>query len=272
MPSPVTADTGSSGIPASAVCTHIVLDTISSVAARTLYVCAFREGVYKSTNGGSSWLPTAAIPGNNRNYWRLALLPDGTLFCLVVRDGWHNASVDGGLFKSGDGGASWLQVSLPEGVNFPNDLIADPRNPETLYLSCWPWMEVGDMVNGNWQVENRGGGLLISRDGGDTWERIFREDAHVYAAAFDPADPDVIVLNTFDSAAFRSGDGGRSWSRIRGYNFKWGQRPVFDVHHPGLLYLTTFGGGVFYGPAEGDPAAVEDIMNHRDSWRWGQGN
>jgi len=258
------------GLPSSMVCTHIVLDTDSPSDSRTLYVCGFREGVYKSTDGGQTWQSTGEVPSANKNYWRLALSPGGRLFLLVVRDRQGSQSTDGGLFRSDDGGGSWQQVALPEGVIFPNDLIFDPSDPDKLYLCCWPWMRVGEMHKGNWQVDNVGGGVLLSEDGGETWRRIFREDSHVYAAAVDPANPSTIVINTFDSAAFRSDDGGENWYRIRGYNFKWGYRPVFDPLHPGMLYLTTFGGGVFYGPAAGDPAAFEDIENFQERWRWGQ--
>ena len=260
----------SSGLPSSMVCTHIVLDNNSPSSSRTLYVCGFREGVYKSTDGGQSWRATGTVPSTNRNYWRLCLLPGGRLFLLVVRDRQGSESTDGGLFRSDNGGDTWQQVVLPDRVIFPNDLIYDPSNPDRLYLSCWPWMQVGDMYKGNWQVDNVGGGVLLSEDGGETWRRIFRQDAHVYAAALDPANPATIVINTFDSAAFRSDDSGGNWYRIRGYNFKWGYRPVFDPHHPGMFYLTTFGGGVFYGPAAGDPAAFEDIENLQEQWRWGQ--
>jgi len=259
-----------SGLPSSMVCTHIVLDTSSPSSARTLYACGFREGVYKSTDGGQSWRATGTVPSTNRNYWRLCLLPGGRLFLLIVRDRQGSQSTDGGLFLSDNGGDTWQQVVLPDGVIFPNDLIYDPSNPDRLYLSCWPWMQVGDMYKGNWQVDNVGGGVLLSEDGGGTWRRIFREDAHVYAAAVNPANPATIAINTFDSAAFRSDDSGENWHRIRGYNFKWGYRPVFDPHHPGMIFLTTFGGGVFYGPAEGNPAAFEDIENIQEQWRWGQ--
>ena len=252
-----------SGLPPSMVCTHIVLDPNSPADSRTLYVCGFREGVYKSTDGGGSWQPTGAVPGTNQDYWRLALLPGGRLFLLVVRDYTYSPSgvTPGGLFRSDNGGASWQQVSLPEKVEFPNDLVYDPTNPNRLYLSCWPVYQPG----GNYG----GGGLLLSENGGVTWRQVFREDAHVYAAAIDPADPLKVYINTFDSAAFRSEDGGQTWSRIRGYNFKWGHRPVPDPHNPGMLYLTTFGGGLHYGPAAGAPAAVEDIVNLEEHWRWG---
>ncbi|HUU29665.1 MAG TPA: hypothetical protein VM123_17825 [archaeon] len=258
-----------SGLPASSVCTHIVLDPQSLSGSRTLYVCAFRQGVFKSTDCGQSWKATGTVPGTNRNYWRLALLPDGKLFVLIVRDRQGSVEFDGGLFRSADRGASWQQVTLPEGVNFPNDLVYDPSNPDRMFLSCWPWTKVGEQYKGDWLRTEVGGGLLLSEDGGSSWRRVFRDDAHVYAAAIDPDNPSKVYINTFDSAAFHSADSGETWSRIKGYNFKWGHRPVVDPHNPGMLYLTTFGGSVFHGPASGDPAAVEDILDFPDSWRWG---
>jgi photosystem II stability/assembly factor-like uncharacterized protein len=65
----------------------------------------------------------------------------------------------------------------------------------------------------------------------------------------------------FDSAAWRSTDGGRSWTRIKGYNFKWGHRVILDPINPDHIYITTFGGSVWYGPAAGDLDAVEDIVS-----------
>jgi hypothetical protein len=127
-----------------------------------------------------------------------------------------------------------------------------------MYLSCWPWVKDG---------REHAGGLLRSEDGGKTWLRVFDEDAHVYAAAVDPVHPATVIINTFDSAAFRSDDYGASWNRLGGYTFKWGHRPVFDPHHPDKLFLTTFGGSVFYGPSAGIPRAPEDIVE-RQVLRW----
>ncbi|MCE5271233.1 hypothetical protein LLH00_08105 [bacterium] len=259
----------SSGLPSTFVPTHFVVDLRTPAGNRTLYASGFRSGVYKSVNNGLTWQALPQVPGTNRNYWHLCLLPGGRLFALVVQDRQGSVITDGGLFRSEDSGATWTQVSLPEKVNFPNDLIYDPLNPDRLYLCAWPQMDVGEMVHGNWQVNNVGGGVLASDDGGLTWRRIFREDAHVYGAAVDPRDSNVIVINTFDNAAFRSEDRGATWTHIQGYNFKWGYRPIFDPVHPGMLYLTTFGGGNHYGPAKGDPAAFEDISNFQMRWYWG---
>ncbi len=50
-----------------------------------------------------------------------------------------------------------------------------------------------------------------------------------------------------------------TWKRIGGYNFKWGHRVIPDPFHPDKIYVTTFGGSVWYGPAKGDAKAPEDI-------------
>jgi len=199
--------------------------------------------------------------GPNRNAWRMVLLPGGKLFLLVARGMEGGQVVDGKLYTSNDGANSWQPVPLPEGVNAPNDLVYDPTDTKRMYLSCWPWPEGG---------KEHCGGLLRTEDGGKTWKQVFDEGAHVYAAAVDPRNSSTIYISTFDSGAFRSDDRGETWYRLKGYNFKWGHRPVPDPHHPGMLYLTTFGGSVFYGPARGVPGAFEDIENFSDEWRWGK--
>ena len=58
----------------------------------------------------------------------------------------------------------------------------------------------------------------------------------------------------------RSTDRGKTWTRIQGFNFKWGHRVIPDPRNPAMIYITTFGGSVWHGPADGDPRAVEDIV------------
>ena len=255
----------SSGIPNNTICTHVIIDPKSPSASRTLYVTAFGKngGVYKSTNGGTSWILKNSGLGLNKYGWRLAILNDGTLFLLVARGQIAGTTVSGALYRSNNAGESWSQVTLPGGADGPNDLIVDPSNPQRLYLSLWPLEDrtVSPRIA-------RNGGLMMSEDGGRTWSRVFREDSYVYAAAMDPSRPGTLYINTFDSAAFRSLDYGQSWQRIRGYDFKWGYRPVVDRNNPGMVYLTTFGGGIHHGPGAG-VSGNESIVNLRDEWRWG---
>ena len=64
----------------------------------------------------------------------------------------------------------------------------------------------------------------------------------------------------FNSSAYRSADRGQTWDRIPGYNFKWGKRVQADPYDRDKIYIITFGGGVWHGPAIGDPGALEDII------------
>jgi len=242
------------GIPGNAPQTHILIDPDSPVDNRTLYVCAFGAGVYKSVDAGNRWQDASTGLGSNRSAWRITRAPGGTLYLVVVRNGRESAVIPGALYRSTDGAASWQSLPLPEGVSGPNDLAVDPSTPNRLYLSCWPKSD-----RSVYPARERNGGLYRSEDGGQSWELVFDESAHVYAATVDPRRPTTVVIGTFDSAAFRSDDRGKTWYRLRGYDFKWGHRPVFDPHNSGMIYLTTFGGGMFHGPAMGVPDASESI-------------
>ena len=127
----------------------------------------------------------------------------------------------------------------------------DPADPERLYLSAWGVTHPdGDT----------GGGIFLSTDAGATWRNVLPEAQHVYDVTVDPRDPSVLYACGFDQAAFRSADRGETWTRIRGFNFKWGHRVIPDPADAAKIYVTTFGGSVWHGPAQGDPSAIEDVV------------
>jgi hypothetical protein len=106
----------------------------------------------------------------------------------------------------------------------------------------------------------------MTSDGGKNWVQVFDERVRVFAAAFDPRNSHTIFINTFQNAAYRSDDDGKNWNRIKGYRFKWGHRPVPDPRNPDILFLTTYGGSVFYGPAREDQNEFGQIENIPASW------
>jgi len=245
------------GLPEHSICTDLLIDPESPQESRTLYVTVFSRGVYKSTDGGSHWSEINNGLGKNRYFWQIRLA-GRKLFLLAVR-GWKFSEVttDGALYSSTDGGNNWEVVPLPTGVNAPGDLLVDPDNPGRMYLSCWP-----GHING----KDVCGGVYLTIDGGRTWQQVFDERVRVFAAAFDPADHHTVFINTFQNAAYRSDDNGKTWNRIKGYRFKWGHRPVPDPWHPGCLFLTTYGGSIFYGPAQGSREEFGRIENIPESW------
>jgi hypothetical protein len=241
------------GMPQTAA-THILLDTRSPAKARVLYVAGFGRGVFKSDNGGKSWrLRNDGISQKDPFAWRLAQDGHGVLYVIVARrseDGSIGNEGDGALYRSRDGADHWQRLQLPAGVNGPNGLAVDPRDPKRLYLAAW---------RRNTAKPKDGGGIFLSTDAGATWRPVLEKDQHVYDVTIDPRDPDTLYACGFESSAWRSRDRGKTWARIRGYNFKWGHRVTPDPVNRGMIYVSTFGGSVWHGPADGDATSAEDI-------------
>jgi photosystem II stability/assembly factor-like uncharacterized protein len=174
----------------------------------TLYAESRGGGVFKSTNGGTSWVhltPTPA-PTNNNN---LALVIDpqdtSTLYA---------GTFGAGVFKSTDGGASWSSVSsgLPLNCTFigVKYLAIDPQNPSTLYVyernDCFPSTYPG---------------VYKSTDGGASWSAgavnfgmpTPPNGAYVLvnALAIDPQNPSTLYAGT-NIGVLKTTDGGTSWS------------------------------------------------------------
>lgn len=241
-----------------AAMTHIILDPTSAPASRILYSCAFGKGVYKSTDGGLHWVQkNKGLEGREPFAWQITRREsDGVLFLVVSRrseDGSIGNAGDGALYRSVDGAESWQPVALPAGTNAPTSLGADHEDPKKLVLSAW-----GRKMPGAFSGDS-GGGIFVSRDDGKSWQVTLDKDQHISDISFDKRSGRYYACG-FEGSAYFSADGGGSWTRIRGYNFKWGKRVEPDPKDPEKIYIITFGGGVWYGPATGDPTAVEDII------------
>ncbi len=241
------------GMPETA-CTHVLMDPTSPADARVLYVTGFATGLWKSTDSGRSWtLKNNGIVGEHPFAWRTIRDKNGVLYLIVARrsyDGSCGTEYDGALYRSRDDAESWERIALPEGVNGPNGLAVDPDDPKRLYLAVW----------GRYDPQgDRDGGILLSTDAGATWKNIFSKQQHVYEVTIDPNDSDVLYAGTMSSRVWRSVDRGATWKAVKGYNFKQAKRVLVDEADPGKIFVTTFGGSVWYGPAEGDPDAPEDI-------------
>ncbi len=238
--------------------THVLLDQRSPKGNRTLFAAAFGRGVYKSVDNGRTWAlknnGLAPDPRQQPFAWRLTQDPAGVLYLVVARRserGRFGDADDGAIYRSVDGAEHWTPMTLPKGTNGPNAITIDPRDPKRLTLSAWAVAAPSG---------DTGGGIFLSKDAGQTWVQVLSEAQHVYDVTADPRNPDVMYACGFDQGVYRSADRGETWQRLKGFNFKWGQRVAPDPADPTRIYVTTFGGGVWHGPAAGDPTATEDVV------------
>jgi photosystem II stability/assembly factor-like uncharacterized protein len=182
----------------------------------TFFMGTTGGGVWKTIDGGKEWknvsdsffktgsVGAIAVAGSNPNI-------------VYVGMGEHtlrgNAAPGDGVYKSTDGGKTWVYSGLKNTQHIGKVLI-NPTNPDIVYVAA-----IGHAFGAN---EDRG--IFRSKDGGKTWNKILYKspDAGAIDMTMDPANPDVMYASTFE---FR--------------RFEWGVRSS----GPGAgIYKTTNGG------------------------------
>lgn len=180
-----------------------------------------------------------------------------------------------GVIVSRDGGRTWRSVSL-EGVADFHTLALSRADGDTLYgwnVGRNPGLYRVSLRNGTWRrVESHGlaevyslgahpveretvvagtrNGLLISRDGGQSWDHLGSalRGVPVTAVAFGPENPQVILTYAVhpELGLIKSADGGLTWAPL---GLFLGREDA--VSHiavslaPGRIYLATFSSDVY---------------------------
>ncbi len=223
----------------------VVVDPKSPPGARVLYAGLFGPGVFKSIDDGRTWKEANEGLGAKTNLRvdRVYLHPDGTLFALItakrVNGVYQQEGV--GLYRSTDGAASWTLVNGAQPLLWPKDFTVDPNDSKKIYVSAAD------------AREQKQGGLYRTTDGGTTWDRIAREGPEHFGAYLSPVHPGWIYLTLCEGAPgaglWLSRDDGVTWTPMSGLPFSNVQRVAFDPEDPESIYVTTFGGSVWHGPA-----------------------
>ncbi len=251
------------GMDGNSLITSLIIDKHSDPGNRTLYATAFNKGVFKSTDGGKIWVLKNKGIGENNCAFRITQAANGNLFLVISPTPVHKNGQKGREFYSGavyrsvDNAENWTKLNVAGDLLFPNELTADPSNPDVIYLACWSTIRLSDLVGrdviratGIDEIINMPGGIFKSEDGGDTWKSIFGKEHHVYGITVDPYHRGRLYCNTFDKAAWRSDDSGKNWKKIKGYDFHWGHRVIADPNDREKVYLTTYGSSVWHGYPE----------------------
>ena len=195
-------------------------------------------GTYRSGDRGEYW-EALESPREGMDVWSLAIHPRNP---NVIYAGYEPCAI----YRSEDGGETWAKMDT-ERVAYPNvttympplakrviGIAADSADPSDMYAS----IEVG--------------GLLASRDGGESWDSITdglyvrNNTVDLHGVQVSPAAPGTVFIIT-QVAMFRSRDRGQHWEHVQfGEMFPGGsycRGLLVAPNDPRTLYLAAGAGG-----------------------------
>jgi photosystem II stability/assembly factor-like uncharacterized protein len=216
---------------------------------------AWGDGVYKSIDGGKTFARVGLE--TTQTIGRIQTHPTDPGIVYVAASG-HPWGVTGdrGLFKTVDGGRTWRKLAggLPDdGKTGAIDLVMDPSNPNTLYVSFW------QRLRRPWRFDSGGpnGGIFKTTDGGRSWVKLtrglpsgdvgriglaisrsnprvlmaqvehgFQPPAQIRQGLESKPNPDYDDLSKLGTGVYRSEDGGRSWT----FQNRMNNRPFYYSH------------------------------------------
>jgi len=201
--------------------------TIDPVDPRTIFVVTYGGGVFRSKNGGASWLAVNDGLPNRRVFSLLPIRRNRTDLYL---------GTDQGVFFSNNEGTTWRSLSRAlEGRNI-RSLAIDPQDLTSLYVATdqgvfsgkdnqWKHLKAGlphDDVRVLLPDAKRGilagafGGVYRIESSEKRWHELGTGllDKRIRALAIDPSTPGVIYAGTATSGVFRSVNGGKNWAEF----------------------------------------------------------
>ncbi len=149
------------------------------------------SGMHKTTDGGKTWEKiNTGLPSGDKGRIGLAISPANPEYIYAILE----AAKDGGFYLSANRGASWKKMSSHEnGGNYYNEVIADPKDPNTVYTM--------------------GFAVSISNDGGKNFRPIGEKSKHVdnHALWVNPNDTRHMI-NGCDGGIYVTYDGAKTWA------------------------------------------------------------
>lgn len=195
----------------------------------TYYFGATGGGVWKSTDGATSWssiLDKDAAPS-------IGSLSVAQSDPNVIYVGTGEACIRGnisdgnGVWKSLDAGKTWKSVGLKDSRAI-GKVIVNPRNPDVVFVAA-----LGHPFGPNTER-----GVFRSMDGGKSWDKVLYKDENTGAIdiAFDPNNANILFASLWEtrrtpwslssggpgSGLYRSTDGGTTWKKLESHGLPKG--------------------------------------------------
>ena len=189
----------------------------------TFYVAVACGGVWKTTNGGTTWIPIF----DNEGSFSIGCVvldpknPNTVWVGTGENNSQRSVGYGDGIYKSIDGGRSWKNVGLKQSEHIAK-IVVDPKDSDNVIVAAQGplWGPGGDR------------GLYKTTDGGTTWVKLLgiNDDTGITDFVVDPLDSKIIVAAAYQrrrhvwtlvnggpgSGVHRTTDGGKTWAKIGG--------------------------------------------------------
>jgi photosystem II stability/assembly factor-like uncharacterized protein len=195
------------------------------------------RGIYRSTDGGRSFQKVLYKDEyTSGNDVRMDPANPDVLYAALWQqqqsfvEGGAFGGTSGGIFKSTDGGSTWRQLTDGIPTVVQANLAIAPSNPQVIYATI---AGVPASATGTPPPNPPTSGVYRSTDGGEHWAVVTRgTGVESPTATFDPRPlgrigggdlPPIVVdpknenvVYSASTVMWRTEDGGRSWSAVRG--------------------------------------------------------
>ena len=190
------------------------------------------DGVYKSTDGGRTWLHLGLRDAQQIGAIVVDPHDPNRVFVAAVGHP-YGPNSERGVFRSTDGGMTWQKILYKDENIGAIDLAFDSTNAQTIYAVLWASRRPPWTTGGSYGAP--GSGLFKSADGGTTWEQLTKglpsgADLGRIGIAIAPSDPKrmyALVQSEKAGGVYKSNDAGESWQRVNSENRVYGRGDDF---------------------------------------------
>jgi len=186
-----------------------------------VYVGVASGGVWKTTNGGTTWEPVFDNEGVSSIGDVTVSQADPSIIWVGTgeQNNRQSSSWGSGVYKSADAGKTWTNMGLKDSHHIGR-IVIHPTNPDTVYVAAL----------GHLWGPNKERGVWKTTDGGKTWTQTLfvNEDTGVVDIAMDPQSPDTLYAAAYerrrtpygfngggpDGGIYKTTDGGTTWRKL----------------------------------------------------------
>ncbi len=190
------------------------------------------DGVYKSTDGGKTWINTGLKEAQQIGGLAIDPTNENRVFAAALGHP-YGPNKERGVYRTLDGGKKWQQVFYIDENTGAIQVLIDPSNPQIVYADLWAGRQ-GPWENGAWNGSESG--LFKSTDGGTTWKKLItglpttEQGLGRIGFCIAPSDPNRLYA-TVDAGElggiYRSDNGGENWYLLTKDGRFWGRGSDF---------------------------------------------